>query len=300
MGADSYPERPVRIVVPVSVGGGGDYIARSWSNELSQVLEQPVIIENKGGGGTVIGTQQVASAAPDGYTLLLANQAIAANPYLRVNMPYETPGSFTPVARLITYSMGFAANAQAPYNNIQELIAYGKNNPDTLTIATGGRGSAADLAASQFTEATGIQLLKVPFKGSGAAATAVASGHVDLVVTGMSQLKPLLDGNRIKLLATSGAQRMQSLPDVPTVSEQGVPGYEAVVWWGVLAPVGTPTEVIETLNRAFKISLADPEVKKRLDVIDGVIEVTAPAEYSVFIKAKMKKFSASLSPDDRQ
>ncbi len=299
-GGDKYPERPIKVVVPFSVGGGGDYIARSWSNELSQALKQPVVIENKGGGGTVIGTQQVASADPDGYTVLFVSQAIASNPYLRANMPYQTPGSFAPVAKLITYGMGFAANAQAPYNNVQELIAYGKQNPDKLTVATSGEGSATDLAASQFISATGIKIVKVPFKGSGAAATAVASGHVDLVFTGMSQLKPLIDGNRVKLLATSGEQRMTSLPDVPTVSEQGLPGFNAVVWWGVLAPAGTPVSVVDKLNQALKTSLADPEVKKRLDVIDGVIEVSSPAEYAAFIASEMATFSKLIGPDAKK
>lgn len=292
-----YPKRPVKIVVPVSVGGGGDYIARAWSNELSQVLGQPVVIDNRGGAGTVIGTQQVANAAPDGYTLLLANQALTANPSLRGALPYETPGSFVPVAKVISYGMGFAVNREAPYNSIQELIAHGIKNPYQLTVATGGKGSAADLAARQFMHATGIKWVKVPFTGSGEAAGAVASGHVDLVITGMSQLKPLLDSNRIKLLATSGAQRIPSWPDVPTVSEQGLPAYKAQVWWGVLAPAGTSASVIEKLNQALMTSLADPAVKKRLDVIDGVVDVSTPTDFLVFINAEMKAFSKTIGSD---
>lgn len=294
--ADNYPDRPIKIVVPFSTGGGGDYIARSWSNELSENLKQPVVIENKGGGGTVIGTQAVASAPPDGYTVLFVSQAIAANPFLRSNMTYQTPGSFAPVAKLITYAMGFAARADAPFSNVQELIQYGKQNPEKLTIATSGEGSATDLAAGQFMQATGLNIVKVPFKGSGAAATAVASGHVDLVFTGMSQIKPLLDGKRVKLIATSGAKRMQSLPNVPTVAEQGVAGFDAVVWWGMLAPAGTPGAVIDKLNQALRASLAKPEVAKRLAVIDGEIEVSSPAQFSAFIDVEMKKFSQLIKP----
>ena len=294
-----YPNRPVKIVVPVSVGGGGDYIARAWSNELSQRLGQPVVIDNRGGAGTVIGTQLVANATADGYTLLLTNQALAANPYLRANLPYETPGSFAPVAKVISYGMGFAATKEAPFSHIQGLIAYGRENPYQVTVATGGKGSAADLAADQFTDATGIKWVKVPFKGSGEAAGAVASGHVDLVITGMSQLKPLLDGDLIKLLATTGAQRMASWPDVPTVSEQGLPGFNAVVWWGLLAPAQTPAVIIEKLNQALKTSLADPGVKNRLDVINGVVNVTTPTEFMAFIKAEMRAFARLTGADGK-
>ena len=293
--ADNYPDRPIKIVVPFSAGGGGDTIVRSWSQELSETLKQPVIIDNKGGGGTVIGTQNVASSAPDGYTVLFVSQAIAVNPFIRDKMPYQTPESFAPVAKLITYAMGFAATADRPYNNVQELVAYAKKNPGKLSIATSGEGSATDIAAGQFMLATGTELTKVPFKGAGEAAASVASGHVDLIFTGMSQLKPLLDGKRIKLIATSGEQRMKSAPAVPTIAEQGYPGFNAVVWWGMLAPAGTPPAVINKLNQALRASLSKPAVSKRLEVIDGVVQVSTPAEFESFIKSEMAIYQKLLA-----
>lgn len=294
--AESFPERPIKIVVPFGPGGGGDFIARAWSNELSEVLKQPVIIENKGGGGTVLGTQTVAQAKPDGYTLLFVSQAIATNPTLRPDLPYQTPGSFAPVAKVITYAMGFAVNAKLPYQNIPDLVKYARANPGQLTTATSGEGSATDLAASQLMDATGTDIMKVPFKGAKAAATSVASGHVNTVFTGMSQLKPLIDGGLIRLVATSGLERLQSAPDVPTIAEQGYPGFDAVVWWGVLAPAGTPKPIVDKINAALKIALDKPEVRERLKVIDGVVRVSSPEEFEGFIVAEIDKFHKLLKP----
>ncbi|MEY3740132.1 MAG: hypothetical protein RLZZ192_808, partial [Pseudomonadota bacterium] len=250
--ADSYPDKPVRVVVPFVAGGGGDFIARAWADKLSEVIKQPVIIENRGGGNTVVGTEQVAKAAPDGYTLLLVSPTISTNPTLLPNLPYKTPEAFAPVAQVITYAMGVAVYAGSSIQNIPDLVAYAKKYPGKLTTATSGEGSATDLAVELFMEQTGTKMTKVPYKGAGQGVLDVASGHVDMLFTGMSQLKPQLDGKRIRLIATSGLQRLNSAPDIPTIAEQGYPGFDAVVWWGVLAPAGTPAEIIEKINAALK------------------------------------------------
>ena len=293
---ETFPERPIRIVVPFGPGGGGDFIARAWSNELAEVLKQPVIIENKGGGNTVLGTQTVAQAKPDGYTLLFVSQAIATNPTLLPELPYQTPGSFAPVARVITYAMGFAVNAKLPYNNVQDLIAFARKNPGDLSMATSGEGSATDLATEEFMAATDTKVMKVPFKGAKDGAVAVASGHVASLFTGMSQLKPLIDSGMIRLIGTSGSQRLVSAPDVPTIAEQGVKGFDAVVWWGVLAPAGTPKPIVDKINAALKQALQQPQVQERLKVIDGVVQVTSPSEFESYIVAEIAKFKALLKP----
>ena len=295
--ADNFPERPIKIVVPFGPGGGGDFIARAWSNELSEVLKQPVIIENKGGGNTVLGTQTVAQASPDGYTLLFVSQAIATNPTLLPELPYETPGAFAPVAKVITYAMGFAVNEKLPFRTVGDVVKYAKENPGKLSTATSGEGSATDLAAEQFMAATDTDILKVPFKGAKDGAVAVASGHVNTLFTGMSQLQPLIDGNLIRLVATSGKDRLESAPDVPTIAEQGYPGFEAVVWWGVLAPAGTPEPIVNKINTALKVALDQPEVKKRLQVIDGVVEVSSPGEFQDYIVSEIAKFRKLLKPE---
>ncbi len=294
--ADKYPERPVRIVVPFVAGGGGDFIARAWADKLSDVIKQPVIIENRGGGNTVVGTEQVAKAAPDGYTLLLVSPTISTNPTLLPNLPYKTPEAFASVAQVITYAMGVAVHAGSPIQNIPELVAYAKKNPGKLTTATSGEGSATDLAAELFMEKTGTKITKVPYKGAGQGVLDVASGHVDMLFTGMSQLKPQLDGKRIRLIATSGLQRLNSAPDVATIAEQGYPGFEAVVWWAVLAPAGTPPEIIEKINAALKTSLSHPDVGRRLAVIDGVVQVSTPKEFDAFLRSEIETWRRLLKP----
>lgn len=294
--ADSYPDKPVRVVVPFVAGGGGDFIARAWADKLSEVIKQPVIIENRGGGNTVVGTEQVAKAAPDGYTLLLVSPTISTNPTLLPNLPYKTPEAFAPVAQVITYAMGVAVYAGSSIQNIPDLVAYAKKYPGKLTTATSGEGSATDLAVELFMEQTGTKMTKVPYKGAGQGVLDVASGHVDMLFTGMSQLKPQLDGKRIRLIATSGLQRLNSAPDIPTIAEQGYPGFDAVVWWGVLAPAGTPAEIIEKINAALKTSLAHPDVGRRLAVIDGVVKVSSPKEFDTFLRAEIETWRRLLKP----
>jgi tripartite-type tricarboxylate transporter receptor subunit TctC len=178
--SEKFPSKAIRIVVPFAAGGGGDFIARAWADKLSDTIKQPVIVENRGGGNTVVGTDVVAKAAPDGYTLLLVGASIATNPALIEKLPYKTPEDFTPIGTVITYAMGLAARANLPATNVQELLALEKAQ-GPLSIATSGDGSATALAAELFKGATGIKLMAVPYKGAGPAAIDVASGHVDLL-----------------------------------------------------------------------------------------------------------------------
>lgn len=292
--AGSYPERPVRIVVPFAAGGGGDYIGRAWSDKLSAELGQPVIIDNRGGGNTVVGTDFVAKAPPDGYTLLLVSPSIATNPTLLPGLPYRTPQDFAPVGLVITYAMGLGARQGLPANDIPGLVRLARERPGTVSVATSGEGSASDLAAQLFRSATGADILVVPYRGASQGAIDVASGHVDIAFTGMSQLKPFLDSGRIRLLATSGLRRLKSAPEIPTIAEQGYPGFEAVVWWGILAPARTPDEIIMRLNQALARSLAHPDVAQRLDVIDGEVRLSSPAEFSTFLDAEILRWGRLL------
>jgi len=202
------------------------------------------------------------------------------------------------VGQVITYAMGVAVNSGLPINNVAELVAFAKKNPGKLTTATSGEGSATDLAAELFMAATDTKITKIPYKGAGQSALDVASGHVDMLFTGMSQLKPHIDSKRIKLIATSGAERLKSAPDTPTIAEQGYPGFDAVVWWGVFAPAGTPKEIVAKINEALRVSLAQPEVEKRLAVIDGVVAVSSPAEFDTFLRKEIALWSKLLKPSD--
>jgi tripartite-type tricarboxylate transporter receptor subunit TctC len=296
----NYPEKAIRIVVPFVAGGGGDFIARAWADKLSETLKQPVIIDNRGGGNTVVGTDIVAKAAPDGYTLLLVSPSIATNPTLLPNLPYKTPEDFTPVGLVITYAMGLAARSTFEATSLQEMLSYARQNPGKLAMATSGEGSATDMAAELFKAATGVNILSVPYKGAGQGVLDVASGHVDLLFTGMSQLKPHLDSGRIKLLATSGRNRLKSAPEIPTIAEQGVTDFEAVVWWGLLAPAGTPDVIIQKLNEALAKSLAHPDVINRLAVIDGEIRLSSSKEFGVFLNDEIIKWRKLLKPSTQK
>jgi tripartite-type tricarboxylate transporter receptor subunit TctC len=294
--SERYPEKPIRIVVPFVTGGGGDFIARAWADKLSETLKQPIIIDNRGGGNTVVGTEIVSKAAPDGYTLLLVSPSIATNPTLLPNLPYKTPGDFTPVGSVITYAMGLGARSDLPANNLPELLALARQSPGKLSMATSGEGSATDMAAELFKSATGADIMIVPYKGAGQGVLDVASGHVDLLFTGMSQLKPHLDSQRIKLIATSGKNRLKSAPNVATIAEQGVTGFEAVVWWGILAPAGTPRDIVDKLNQALATSLAHPDVEKRLAIIDGEVRLSSPDEFDHFLRQEIIRWGTLLKP----
>ena len=293
--SENFPSKAVRIVVPFAAGGGGDFIARAWADKFSETIKQPVIVENRGGGNTVVGTDVVAKAAPDGYTLLLVGASIATNPALIEKLPYKAPDDFTPIGTVITYAMGFAARANLPANNVQELLALIKAK-GPLSIATSGDGSATALATELFKGATGAQLMAVPYKGAGPAAIDVASGHVDLIFTGMSQLKPHLDTGRVRLLATSGSNRLASAPEVPTIAEQGIKDFEAVVWWGILAPAKTPTAIVNKLNQALAVSLNHPDVMKRLAVIDGEVRLSSPQAFDTLLKDEIARWAKLYKP----
>jgi len=294
--ADNYPERPVRIVVPFAAGGGGDFIARAFADKLSDTIKQPVIIDNRGGGNTVTGTEVVAKAEPDGYTLLIVSPSFATNPTLLPSLPYKTPDDFAPVGLVITYAMGLAARSTLEANDIPQLLALAKKQPGKLTIATSGEGSATHLATELFKAATQINIVDVPYRGAGPAMLDVAGGQVDLAFTGLSQIKPHLDSKRAKLLATSGRNRLKSAPDVKTIAEQGIKDFEAVVWWGVFAPAGTPKPIIDKINAALRTSLADPEVAKRLEVIDGEVHVSTPEEFDRFVRSEITRWATLLKP----
>jgi tripartite-type tricarboxylate transporter receptor subunit TctC len=292
--ADTYPSRTIKIVVPFAAGGGGDFVARSFVDKFSEVLKQPVVIENKGGGNTVVGTEVVSKAAPDGYTVGLVSTSFSTNPTLMAQMPYRTPEDFTPISLVITYPFGLAAKLGLEANTVQEIIAYAKKNPSRLSIATSGDGSGSHLAALMFQEALGTDVVMVTYRGAGPAINDVAAGHVDLLFTGMSQIKPLADAKRLKVIASSGLNRIQSQPQTKTISEQGIKGFNAVVWWGMLAPPGTPKDIVEKLNSALRVALNQPEVSKRLEVVDGEISPSSPQEFEQMIKLEVLKWKKLL------
>ena len=282
--ADTYPSRTIKIVVPFAAGGGGDFVARSFVDKFSETLKQPVVIENKGGGNTVVGTEIVSKAPPDGYTIGLVSTSFSTNPTLMAQMPYRTPEDFAPISLVITYPFGLAAKLGLEANTVQEIIAYAKKNPSRLSIATSGDGSGSHLAALMFQEALGSDVVMVTYRGAGPAINDVAAGHVDLLFTGMSQIKPLSDAKRLKIIASSGLNRIQSQPQTKTISEQGIKGFNAVVWWGMLAPPGTPKDIVDKLNSTFNAIFQDPEFHKKWDAIGTPVVGGTAAQFGELIR----------------
>ena len=291
---DAYPTRPIRMIVPFGAGGPTDTLGRALAERMSDQLGQRVTVENKPGAGGNIGTDMVAKAAPDGYTVGLVSTSFSTNPTLMAQMPYRTPEDFTPISLVITYPFGLAAKLGLEANTVQEIIAYAKKNPSRLSIATSGDGSGSHLAALMFQEALGTDVVMVTYRGAGPAINDVAAGHVDLLFTGMSQIKPLADAKRLKVIASSGLNRIQSQPQTKTISEQGIKGFNAVVWWGMLAPPGTPKDIVEKLNSALRVALNQPEVSKRLEVVDGEISPSSPQEFEQMIKLEVLKWKKLL------
>ena len=292
--ADPYPNHAIRVVVPFAPGGGGDFIARSFADKLSEVLAQPILIDNKGGGNTVVGTELVSKAVNDGYTLGLVSTSLATNPSLMPQMPYKTPEDFAPISLVITYPFGLAARLGLGVSNVTELINYARLNPGRLSMATSGDGSGSHLAALMLQEALGSPLVMVTYRGAGPAINDVAAGHVDLLFTGMSQIKPLADAKRLRILASSGINRIQSESDVKTIAEQGFKGFNAVVWWGVIAPAGTPSAIVDKLNAALKVALSRPEVSTRLQVVDGEVSPSTPQEFEHMIRQEVQRWKKLL------
>ena len=287
----AYPERPVRVVVAFAAGGGADIVARMVFQRVADKLGQPFVVENRGGAGGIIGTDVVAKAAPDGYTLLLGQSGPnAINPSVYKKLPYDARKDFTPITQLTSYGYVVAAKPALPVNTLQELLALAKKDPGSLSLSTAGTGSSAHLAVELFMRQAGVRFTHVPYKGAGPALMDAVTGVVDLTFGDAASASTQAKAGAVKALAVTGARRSPLLPDVPTVSEAGVPGYEASAWHAVLAPAGTPEDVVKSIHTAVVEVLAEPEVKARLER-DGIEPVgSTPKEFAAFLDQEINKW----------
>jgi tripartite-type tricarboxylate transporter receptor subunit TctC len=289
--ADDYPNRPVKVVVPFAAGGGADIVARAIFQKVSAQMGQPFIIENKGSAGGILGSDSVAKAAPDGYTLLLGQTGPnAINPALFAKIPYDPVKDFAPIIQLTSYPYVLAVNLNLPEKNLAELVAYAKAHPGAITFSTAGNGSSAQLAAELFMKASKIQMTHVPYKGAGPALMDAVSGVVSMTFGDAGSSTPMVLDNRIRAVAVTSKNRSLLLPGVPTIAESGYPGFEAVAWHGVLAPAKTPPEIIKKLNQEIAKALKDPEIRNRfsrdgLEIVGG-----SPEDFSNYIKAEVGKW----------
>lgn len=300
----AYPDKPIKVIVPFAPGGGTDLVARTLGITMAEDLRQPIVIENKPGGSTVVGTDALAKSAPDGYTLVVATLAHAVNPSLKAKLPYSQDKDFAPVILVGVSPNVVVVSANSPYKTFSEFLAAAKANPGKLSYASQGGGTSAHLAGELFNSLTNTKLTHVPYKGAGPALTDVIGGQVDVMFATASAVGSLVDGGKLRALAVTTPARSPSpqLSMLPTVAESGVPGYSAGSWYGYFAPAGTPPDVINKLNAAIKKGVQSPVFKSRVESEGLVIRAGSPEEFGKFVKAEELRWQkvikdANISPD---
>jgi len=284
----AYPDKPIRIVVPFSPGGGTDLIARAMGMAMAQDLGQPVVIDNRPGAGTIIGTENVAKSAPDGYTLVMATFAHAVNPSLQPKLPYETDKAFAPVVLVGRSPNVLVVRADSPYKSVQDVIHAAKARPGRISFASQGPGTSAHLAGELFKSLAGVDLNHIPYKGAGPAITDLLGGQVDLMFATASAVGNLLESGKLRALGVTTAQRSTSadLAKVPTIAESGVPGYVAESWYALFAPAGTPAPVIARLNAAAKKAVTAEAFRKRAESEGLIVSPGSPEELGRYVRGE--------------
>lgn len=284
--AQSYPQRAVRMIVPFPPGGAGDIIGRIVAEKLGEALGQPVLIDNRGGGGQVIATELAANAAPDGYTIFLASATHTINPALHKKLPYDTIKAFASITMVVESPLVFVANPSLGVSNIKELVALAKSRPGWINYASSGPGTGGHLSVELLKRMTGIDLVHVPYKGAAPALVDVISGQVQMMCTSPLPAMPYVKAGKLRALAMTGKTRSVSAPDVPTVAET-VPGYESTLWYSLLVPAGTPQPVIKRLHGETAKLLATPEMQKQMLALGGEPVSSTPQELDKKIRAEI-------------
>lgn len=284
----AYPDKPVRIVVGFSAGGTTDVIARIMAKELTESLGQSFVVENKPGAGSNIATDQVKRADPDGYTLLFVAVTSAINQTLYKNVNFDLTKDFTPVALGAKVPNILVVNPQVPVRTVQELVDYAKKNPGKLAFASSGSGTSIHMAGELFKMRTGIDVLHVPYKGSAPAVTDLIGGQVQFMFDNMPSSWPHVQSGKLRALAVTTKERSKSAPDLPTMQEAGFADFDVSSWFGMIAPAGTPPEVVNKLNAAMVKALDKPEVQKSFESLGAVGVKTTPAEFGQFIKSEVE------------
>ncbi len=300
--AQSYPTRAVRLVVPSSPGGGTDISARILAPQLTQFLGQQVVVENRPGAGTMIGGEAVARAAPDGYTLLMGISTLAINPAMYRKVPYDALKDLAPISQAVSLSNVLVVHPSLPAKSVKEFVALVKPRPGQINFASAGVGTSPHLSMELFLVMTGLKMLHVPYKGSGPGVTDLIAGHVPAMMPNMLSAQPHIKSGRLRALGVTGSKRAPGADDIPTIAEAGVPGYEAVQWYGVLAPAGTPRDIISKLHTGVVRALQNPEVRQRL-LNDGAEPIgSSPDEFAAYLRSETAKWAkvtqaAGIKPD---
>ncbi len=288
--AQTFPVKPIRLIVPSAPGGGADVTARIVGPAMSELLRQQVVVENRGGASGMIGGEAVARAAPDGYTLLLAIAPLSINPAMYKKVPYDATRDFAHVSQVVALPNLLIAHPSLPVKNVKELIAFSQARPGQLNFASAGLGSAPHLFFELFLDMAGLKMSHVPYKGAGPGVIDVMAGHVPLMSPTIFAALPHVRSGRLRGLAVTMAKRASGAPDIPTLAEAGVPGYEAINWFGVSAPANTPREITQLLSSTIARALQQPEIRARI-AADGAEAVgNTPDEFAAYVKSETLKW----------
>ncbi|HET9663781.1 MAG TPA: tripartite tricarboxylate transporter substrate binding protein [Burkholderiales bacterium] len=296
--AQNYPSRTVRIIVPYAAGGNTDITARAIGGKLAERFNQQVIVDNRPGGATNIGSELAAKAAPDGYTLFMGGASNAINMSLYARPPYDTLRDFAPITLCVKGANVLSIHPSLPVKNLKELIALAKARPGQLNFASSGLGSSNQMAGELLKLMAGVNIVHVPYKGNAPALTDTVAGHVHMIFSGVPALVPHIQSGRLRAVAIGSLRRFQAIPDVPTFDESGVAGYEATTWFGLMAPAKTPKEIVARLNAEVTKIIASPETTKRF-VGDGLEPIgNSPAEFLQFMRDEIAKYAKVIKAAD--
>lgn len=287
----AYPEKPIRIVVPFAPGGGTDLISRTLAHEMSKELGQSVIIENKPGAGTIIGTDAVAKSAPDGYSLVMSTLAHAVNPSMMAKLPYSTDKDFAPVMLIGRSPNILVVKPDSAYKSVKDILAAAAANPGKLTFASQGNGTSAHLSGELFKHLGKVDLTHVPYRGAGPALTDLLGGQVDMMFGTAAAVGTFLESGKLRAIAVTTAERSPAHPTLPTVAEGGLPGFLAESWYGLYAPAGTPPEVIARLNEAARKAAQSETFRQRVESEGLVVSAGAPEEFDRYVRSEIERWA---------
>lgn len=289
-----YPEKPIRMIVPFAPGGGTDQISRALGAGMAKDLEQPVVIENKPGAGTVIGMDTVARSAADGYTIVMATFAHAVNPGLQPNLPFDTDTAFAPVALVARGPNVLAVREESPFKSVSDIIAAARTKPGVLTYASQGNGTSAHLAGEMFSNLARIELTHVPYRGAGPAMTDVLGGQVDMIFGTAAAVSPLISSGKLRAIAITGTSPSAAFSGVPTISAT-IPGYSVESWYGLYAPAATPAAVIEVLNAAVQNAVKSPQFINKVEQEGLTIAVGTPLALEQYVQAEQARWRTIMT-----
>jgi tripartite-type tricarboxylate transporter receptor subunit TctC len=290
--AQSYPSKPIRFVVPYPAGGPLDTVARLLGQKVSEAVKQPVIVDNKPGAGGNIGADAVAKSPPDGYTILMGAVAThAINPTLYASIPYDPIRDFLPVTQLASTPNVLIVNPSIPASNVREFIAYAKANPGKLNFGSGSTGSAGHLAGELFKAMAGVEMTHVPYKGAAPAMQDLIAGRVQLMFDNFASANAQVKAGKVKALAVTTAKRSSLAPDLPTIAESGLPGFDINTWFGIFVPARTPKDIVERLHAEFTRALAMPDIREKITNLGAEAVGNTPEEFAAYIKAEGEKYA---------